>query len=162
KVEYQVVALQIEQDLLGAKGMKEIRLGFIPPQGGGGGDPGPRPIRPIRPGFGSPVFQTGQEGAFFLVKHPTESFYIAPMFGFTAKKTPNFDKQIEQVKKCAKLLADPKASLKSKDADERLQTAGMLIYRYRNYAKNPTGKAQEKPIDAEESKQILLAIAEGD
>src|SRR5262249_20100477 len=57
---------------------------------------------------------------------------------------------------------DPMASLKSKDADERVLTAGMLIHRYRDYRKNPTGKAKQEPIDAAESKQILLALAEAD
>ena len=59
-------------------------------------------------------------------------------------------------------VADPMASLKSKDANERVLTAGMLIYRYRDCRKNPNGKAKEEPIDAAQSKLILTAIAEGD
>jgi len=158
KVEYQVVALEVKDGLLGARGKKEIRLGFIPPQQGGPGG-GPGPIR--RPGgFRQLVFTQGQEGLFFLTKHPTESFCVAPAyFSFVDKNAGDFGKQVEQVKKCTKLLSDPMASLKSKSADDRAQTAAMLVLRYRAFK---PGKMKEEEIGAEESKLILNALAEGD
>ena len=58
-----------------------------------------------------------------------------------------------------KALSDPKASLKSKDADERLLTAEMLVARYRGF-RGPNAKAEA--IDAGESKLIMAALAEAD
>jgi hypothetical protein len=155
-VEWQVVAFQIEDPLLGVnKETKEIRVGFIPP-----------PVAP-RPGVlvggrrAAVVLSTGQELALFLVKHPTEDFYVPEMyFSVIDKKSPNFDKEIEATKRCIKLLGDPTAGLKSKDADDRLLTAGMLISKYRTDRTN--GKAKTEATDAEQSKLILAALAETD
>jgi hypothetical protein len=151
KVEYQVFTLQIDDAVLGAKGMKEIRIGFVPPMGGG--------IRPPRP-LPQLMLATGQEGCFFLSKHPEESFYVPQQyFDVLDKKNPNFEKEVAQVKRCAKLLADPDASLKSKDADDRLLTAVMLITRYRT---SRTPNAKTEAIGAEQSKLILEALADAD
>ena len=49
--------------------------------------------------------------------------------------------------------------MKAKDAEDRFLTAGMLIARYRT---RKTPKAEETPIDAEQSKQILQALAAAD
>jgi hypothetical protein len=141
---------------MGAKAGSEIRVGFIPPQTAPAG--GPVFIR-RRPGL---VLTTGQEGCFFLTKHPDENFYTVPAyFDFVEKKAPNFDKDMVQVKRCVKLLSDPDAGLKSKDAEDRMLTAGMLVSRYRTVKPGMDGKTTE-PIDAEESKRILQTLAEAD
>src|SRR6516162_447515 len=51
------------------------------------------------------------------------------------------------------------AGLKSKDAQERLMTAGLLIARYRT---PQPGAAKTEPIDGEESKLILTILADAD
>lgn len=151
KVEFQVLALQIDEALVGIKDKKEIRLGFVPPP------PNPGPVRPPRPGM---VFTTGQEGCFFLTKHPSESFYVQSGFAeFLDKKNPNFEKDLALIKRCAKLLDEPMTGLKSKDADEKLLTASLLIKRYRTPKAAVT---KTEPIDAEQSKLILQTLAEAD
>lgn len=159
KVEYTVASVKIEDALLGAKGLTHIKVGYIvpkpltPPAGRG----------PIRPTLRRPPqvkLEVDQQGCFLLKKHHEGEFYIVPNFAdFIDKKAANFDKDVALAKKCAKLLADPKAGLKSKDAGERTLTAGMLVVRYRT-ATVPNAKTE--PIDADESKLILKALAEGD
>lgn len=154
KVAYQVIALHVEQVLLG-KADKEIRLGFIPPQN----PPAGAPIRPGRP-FRGVVFSGGQEGVFFLTKHHAENFHVAPMFfDFLDKKNNTYDTDLDTIKRCVKLLEDPNKSLQAKDAEDRLFTAAMLLSRYN--AGRP-GRTKMEPIEAEQSKLILTALAEAD
>jgi hypothetical protein len=157
KVEYQVIALHVEKVLLG-KADKELRLAFIPPQNPRAGDP--VPIRPGRPFRGGVVFSGGQEGVFFLTKHHAENFYVAPIFSdFLDKKNNTYDTELDTIKRCVQLLEDPNKSLQAKDAEDRLFTAAMLLTRY-NVAK--PGWTKQVPIEAEQSKLILNAIAEAD
>src|SRR5262249_53636710 len=78
------------------------------------------------------------------------------------KKTAGeaYDKQVSDLKKFAKLLADPKPGLTSKVAQERLETAAMLLAKYRT--PRPGAAAKTEPIDADESKQILQILADAD
>jgi hypothetical protein len=161
KVEYTIAVIKIKDAFLGAKGLTHIKVGYVvpkelPAQPGGG------PIRlPIRRGP-QIKFEVDQEACVFLKKHHEGDFYVAQAyFDVIDKKQAgeNFDKQVEEAKKAAKLLADPKASLKSKDADERTTTAVMLVSRYRAW-RGPNAKQEE--ISADESKLILTALAEGD
>jgi hypothetical protein len=158
KVEWQVVAFQIEENLQGLKKeTKEIRVGFLPPQ-----------IPPMQPGVfvsgggrRGVVLVTGQELCLFLVKHPTEDFYVPEMyFSVIDKKSPNAVTEIEATRRCVKLWSDPTAGLKSKDAEDRFLTAGMLISKYRTDRSG--GKTKTEAVDAEQSKLILAALAEAD
>jgi hypothetical protein len=154
KVEYQVATVQVADAALGAKGMKEIKVGFLPPPAGGG---------PGRPGrrFGASL-AVDQEACLFLAKHADADFYVLQnYYDVVDKKDGNFDKDVEEAKRCAKLIADPAAGLKAKDAEDRFLTAAMLVLRY----KTPRPSANEpksEDVDAEESKQILLALADAD
>jgi hypothetical protein len=161
KVEYQVAIVQVGDALLGAKDMKEVKVGFIPPGGGGpaGGPGGPVFIK-RRP---SVNLQVDQEYLLYLTPHHEAPFYVAQnYFDATIKKdNPNFDKELDEVKRCVKLLADPMASLKAKEADDRTLTAEMLVARYRM----PRASAKEpktEDLGAEESKLILQALAHAD
>lgn len=155
KVTYRVAVISITEPIKGAKEQKMIRLGFLPPptadQGGGIRRP---PIRRF-----SPVFEVGQDGMFFLTKHFQESFYTAPMYyDFVASQNGNFNQEVKGVKLTLKLGKNLAAGLKSKDAEERLVVAGLLIQQYRQ----PIGRVlKQEPIPAEESKLILKAILEG-
>jgi hypothetical protein len=99
----------------------------------------------------------------YLTPHFEAPFYTAQnYFDATVKKdNPNFDKELDEVKRCTKLLADPMASLKAKEADDRTLTAEMLVARYRLVN---TGGAAPKTEDvgAEESKLILQTLADAD
>jgi hypothetical protein len=152
-VDYQIANVQVGDALLGAKDAKEIKVAFLPPASGPG--PGPRIRR-----FPQFNLTLDQEGCLFLVKHPTEDFYIGQnYYDILGKTDGTFDKDMEEIKRCVKLLADPSAGLKAKSADDRFVTAAMLVTRYRTQR---SGAAKTEPIDAEQSKQILLTLADAD
>lgn len=157
KVNYRIAVVKIDQALRG-KEMKQVRIGFIPPPAGG--------IRPggpiIRPGFRGVQLQVGNDGLFLLKKHAKENFYTlgGPAGYFiNSENNKTFDKEVQSVKSVIKLTENPKAGLKAKDAEERLLAAAILIEQYRAF-RGP-GQKQE-PIDAEESKQIMHALADAD
>jgi len=153
KAEFHIAIVKVQDAVLGTKDLTHVKIGFIkPPQG--------KPI--IRPGgYRPPQPMVDQEGCFFLTKHPTETFYLLQGFNSIINKTgnDNFAKEMERVKECAKLMADPKAGLKAKDADSRALTAAMLVLRY---TMPQAGQTKREDIGAEESKQILTALAGGD
>jgi hypothetical protein len=157
KVKYQVAVVKISEALLDAKKLTHVRVAFPAQQPQAGG---PRPILRRYPQLELTV---GKEGCFFLKKHPEESFYLAqaPTDFIAQKDNENFKKEVAEVKRCTKLLSDPKAGLKSKQADDRLLTAALLIARYRS----PRGLGvnfKTERIDADQSKQILDALARAD
>jgi hypothetical protein len=157
KQEYQIALIKVETNIHGAKGVKEIRVGFMPPMA--------TPGAYIRPGIrrGGVNFTLNQEGCLFLTKHHEGDFYTAPMYFSVINKqgNPNFDKEMDEVKRCAKLLAEPKAGLEAKDKEDRILTAGMLISHYRQGRPNK-GEPKTEPIDADLSKKILLTLADAD
>lgn len=161
KTTYRIAVVNVTDSIVGVKGVKAIRVGFIPTPMGPDGGPAVRPI--IRPGIGrfpgNVNLEVGQDGLFFLTKHAKEDFFTTPMpFDFVQRTAPEFDKQIADVKKIAKALENPMESLKTGSAEERLTTASLLITKYRQVT-YPSGKTE--PIAAEESKLILKAILDG-
>jgi len=162
KAEFRVVVVKIGEALVGAKGLTHVKVGYVLPQMAPPGPGGPGGgIRPkIRPGFRpQPVsLNKGQEVCLFLKPHHKEAFYVVnSAMDVLDKSAPNYDSQIKELKQYTRIGADPMAALKSKDADERLKAAALLIYRYRTY--RGMGKTEEVP--AEESKLILDALAGG-
>jgi hypothetical protein len=162
KMEYQIAIVKVETNIFGAKGVKEIKVGFIAPQVGPGGPGGPgRPF--IRPGNRSPSLALNQEACLFLTKHHEGDFYTMPMYFSVINKqgNANFDKDVDEAKHCVKLLADPKGGLKAENKADRIITAFMLMTKF-SAPKPSTGKRTMKPIDPELSKQILLVLADAD
>jgi hypothetical protein len=171
KNEYQVATVKISESLVGAKGLTDLRVGFIAParadilpqpaDGGGG------PVRPairIRPPYYQPRLTVGQEGLFFLGKHSEEDFYVLSGYQSVISKQDGetFKKELAQVKHCFKLLEKPTASLKAKDASDRLLTAAMLVSRFRHFKPGMTYPPKTQPVDARRSKLILSVLAEAD
>jgi hypothetical protein len=159
KQAFQIAIIKIETNILGAKGMKEIRVGFVPPNAGG----------PARGPIGGPLrrmqvtLSLNQEACLFLTKHPEADFYTAPAYFSVINKKGNadFNKDVNEAKHAAKLLADPKAGLEAKNKADRLLTASLLISHYRQL--RPTsGEPKTEPIDAELSKKILRTLADAD
>jgi hypothetical protein len=148
KTEYKIAVLTISDALLVPKGLKTIRLGFVPNQ----------PGVVISP----PPFQAtiGMEGCFFLTKHGEADFLVpSGQLSFIDKKNANFDKDLALIKRCVKILEDPNTSLKAKNAEDRFLAAAMLLTQYRT-RKSPNAKSE--PIEAEHSKLILEALASAD
>jgi hypothetical protein len=160
KVEYQVATVQVEDAFQGAKDAKEIKVGFLPPAAPPVGGPGV-----IRPGLRRPGvnLQVDQEYLLFVNPHSDAPFYVAQAYfdAVVKKDNANFDKDVDEAKRCAKLLADPKAGLKSDKADDRALTAEMLVARYR-LPRPGLDPGKTEAIDAEESKLILQALADAD
>lgn len=155
KAAYTIANIKIDDGLGGTKGLTNIRVGFIPTTAG---DPaGGRPIR--RPGVVIPNLAAGQEGCFFLTRHPVGDFYvITPGAAPLDKKAENYAKELAAVRKFAKIMADAPAALSAADAKERLTAAGMLVQKYRAWR----GSDKQEPIPAEESKKILTVLLESD
>jgi len=161
KADFVIATVKIETGLIGTGDMTSIRVGFVPPV-----DPirpGPGPIRPPIRRLPPIKLEVGQEACLFLTKHPDEPFYTIPAYYdiINKKDNPNFDKEMESIKKGAKLLSDPKAGLDSKSADDRYLTAALLLTRYLAVRPSPMPPKTE-PIAAEESKKILQALADAD
>lgn len=154
KITYRIAVLKVNESIRGAKEEKTLRVAFYPP-------PVAQPGRPVlvTGGGGRINLDVGRDGLFMLTKHP-DGFYQPPMFyNIVASNQPNFDKEVADAKKWCKLMDHPLPGLKSDKAEERLQTAALLIARYRNPLPGPS---KEEPIDAEENKLILKALAEAD
>ncbi len=129
---------------------------------------GPQPLirsTIVRRPFGAQLVKD-QEVCLYLTPHHEANFYTYPNFGGVIVKDKNnpqaFTTEVHEVRRCFKLLANPKASLASKNAEDRLATAAMLLTRYRTPVSPNTNPPQQEPIDAAESKAILLALAEAD
>jgi hypothetical protein len=160
KVQYRVAVITIKDRLAGAKGLTAIRVGFIPPPQPVQGGPN-QPIRPIRR-YPTVDLKVGQEGCFLLNKHFEEPFYVVQGYYNVIYKANNFDQQVTQIKDYLKLLHHPKEGLSSKNADNRLLTAGMLLSRYRTVKQGMKPPYKTEPINAEESRQILQVLANAD
>jgi hypothetical protein len=160
KVDYTIAVVEIKDGLLGAKGVTHVKVGFVEPKAAPGGpDAGPIRRPPIR--FQPVILAKNQEGCFLVTPHFEETFYTVPAAEYVLNKqdNPNYDKEVDTVKQCAKLLADPDAGLKSKDTGDRFLTAALLVIRYRT----PTGaNPKEEKVDAAQSKLILQGLADGD
>ena len=155
---HRIAVVRINDAVRGVKDEKTLRIGFVPlpmPQVGKGPiviSSGARPVQ----------LAAGQEGLFILKKQAKETFYtIGGVVGYyiNSDKNPGFDKEVQAAKTAAKLMDNPQAGLKSKDADERLLAAAILIDRYRTF-RGPTNK--QEPIDAEESNEIMKVLADAD
>jgi hypothetical protein len=60
------------------------------------------------------------------------------------------------------LIGDTKKGMASKEADDRLLTAALLIYRYRTPRHVYLGKPRTESIPVDESKRILTILSEAD
>jgi hypothetical protein len=159
KTKYRIARVKVREAIKGGKGADVIRVGFLAPPTA---QPGLVQPGVIRPGIrrGGINLQVGNDGLFYLNPHHQEKFYVAPAYySFTSSQVPNFKEEVSTAKRTVKLLEDPMAGLKSKDAQERLLTASLLVARYRTAQ---GGALKTQPIDAAESKLILTALAEAD
>jgi hypothetical protein len=148
KWDFTIVEVEIAEPLFGAKGVKRARFGFI----------------------GSleknvqyqPAPAVGRSGCFFGVKVGNNDFYVVPRFCYHDQKAPGFADDLALARRAGRLLAKPTEGLKSKDPDERVSAAYLLILRslFAPFRHGETGKSV--PIDAEQSKLALLALAKAD
>jgi len=144
--DFTVVEVEVRESLYGAKEKKQLHFGFpnIDKQA-------------VKAGL-----TVGQIAYFCGLRDGENDFYIVSVGCFCAANDRGFDKDLTAARRLGRLLQDPEEGLKSTDREDRLLTAYLLILRncYVPWRRGLAGKA--KPIDAEQSKRILLALAEGD
>jgi hypothetical protein len=143
---YRVAVVKVEKGLLGTKGATHVRVAFPEVQ---------NLRRPIQ------TLAKDQQALLLLSPHAQETFLVSNeyFYGFVYGSAPDFKAQVELAETTAKLLANPQTALRGNDKAERYRMAALLIHRY---AGNRRGESKREPIDAEESKLILTALAEGD
>jgi hypothetical protein len=153
KVSYKIVVLKIEDPLIGAKGLTQLRVGV--PEA----VPGPRGGRP-------PIVPAvGQEGCFFLTRHSAGEFYVhSSGFGVAPllKKNPNYEKELADIKTVAKAIDDPVGALKAKKVEDRFIAALTILGRNARIVpkQDADGRAVTDDIPAEENKLILDLLLE--
>jgi len=157
KVIHKVAVIKIDKGLVGTGGVTHVKVAFVPPP------PADPNAPPVRRGPLSPVdLKEGQEGLFFLTRHPGADFYtITPLMTPLDPKADDYKANVEQVVKAATALADPAKALKAAKAEDRYFAAIALVARYRAYPEFG-GETSTEKVPAEESKLILQALTEGD
>jgi hypothetical protein len=149
KVDFTVAEVQVSETVCGARGTKRVRLGFIGFS--------------LKSGQYKPAPAVGREGCFYAVKHWTKDFYVVPVGGFLDGKGADFDKNLALTRRCGRLLERPEPGLTSKDAGDRALAAYLLVLRYTYAPLRWYGRDTKlEPIDAGQSKLILLSLAEAD
>jgi hypothetical protein len=155
QLEYQIVNVTVQENIVGSKKDADVRVGVQ--------------IVDLIDGRGArriPLMNLalGQQGLLFLTKHSTGDFYPTGMqYLFVDKRDPGFDKDVAAAKRCAEMLKDPEKYLTSKDPEERLTTAGLLLGRYTGTGMfGEVREVKREPIAAQESKLIMLALADGE
>jgi hypothetical protein len=90
------------------------------------------------------------------------TFSIVPFECFCEQNDPRFVRDLPAARHLGRLLGNPGQGLNSPSAEDRLLTAYLLLLRcsYVPWKQGETGKTE--PIEAQQSKRILLSLAEAD
>lgn len=156
KAGYRIAVVKIGKNLAGAAGLTHIRVGFIPPA-----KPIPGARRADLRERPDPKLKEGREMLFFLTKHPDGVFYAIPNTLHPVEASASdFKVQIESVTKALAAVADPVRSLTAANALDRFDAALALVTKYR--MSDGRRDVEAVPIDADENRLILKALAEGD
>src|SRR5437773_2771512 len=89
----------------------------------------------------------------------TDAIVLGRVRGKEDQAKDQIKQEIADATQCAKLMENAKESLQSKDQKDRYLTAALLITQYRTMR---TQGAKTEKVSVEESKLILLALAEAD
>jgi hypothetical protein len=168
--EWAFARLKVSKVLLGPTDLTEIRVGTPLKERFGNQKPkGPNQLPPkVRDtpkkalSFDLPL---GRYNLFYVTKHWQGNFYqLSGILVYPPLKTKaQVDGEAAKVKRLANLLADPIKGLKSRNKDDRLHTAALRILKLRSGPPpDPQARPRTEPIDAEESKLIMSALAEAD
>ncbi len=127
QITYRIYRLAAIETLAGGKATTEVRLG-------GPVAEGPVAIGPEPSQYPDPVAKDA-EGLYFLQLHHTGEFYT--LIHFVPKYIKEtFERDVKRAKRYLGLLADSDASLRSKEPEDRLATAVLLLMRYQAYRLN--------------------------
>jgi tetratricopeptide (TPR) repeat protein len=143
KVLFKMFKVYIDRVLLGQAGLEHVRVG-------------------IGPGQAMPGLTEEQTGCFFLHKHPEEPFYVLLAGSdFIDSRREEFGRILALASRCAGLLGNTDAGLRSREGEDRLLTAALLIFRFRTVQYAYSGVPRTEPIAAGLSRRILAALGEG-
>jgi hypothetical protein len=159
KTVYKIANLQIQEALVGAKGLTHIRVGFIPINQ----SPNPqlRGFDDLDWGYLHDTYGINEEGCFFLQKHPQGDFYITlPNGNRLDSKYLSYEGDLGRIKRMIEVFEKPLEALKAKKSDERQFAAWALIMKYRTAPTSNGGVVNEVEIPKEESQLILKALCE--
>lgn len=156
---YRIAVISVVEPLLGTTRGKTLRVGFPPPP-----ETGKVPRRytlraELKPGQVGLLFARNVPGQTFCSVDQSFDFIPRPVAGQPQAGFFRYEPELEQAQRQARLLANPAAGLTAKDGAVRLQTAVLLVHRYRTPR---PGATKTEPIAAEESKRILTALLEPD
>jgi hypothetical protein len=152
KALFGVAEVEVEEALVGVKKGDKVRVGILMITPFGQRKAKPVPMAPLA---------KDQEALFYVVQHPEDDLlvFIEPADVLIKGKSNEYDKELKEARKWARYRQDPMKYLKSKDAEERLTAAGMLLTHYSIWR---PGKWKTEEIDKKESKLILEALAGAD
>ncbi len=171
KVPHTVANIKIETTLLGNKNITNLKVVMPKPQEAPNGPDdlpvrgGGRPARPLPGGFQQLKLEEGQEGVFFLAKHPTEKGFFTITMGHNPlfNKDPNYEKELAKVKASTVAFSNPIKALQNDKIEERVISAVAIATKYRAYPQNnQTGVFVETPIDSKEAELMMKILLEAD
>ncbi len=143
RVPFKMARVRIDRVLLGPAGPEPVRVG-------------------VGPGRAMPEWAEGQSGCFFLHKHPDGPFYVLSAGSdFIDSRREDFATDLDLAGRCARLQANTDEGLRSRDGEDRLLTAALLIFRFRTVQCVYSGEPRTEPIDAGLSHCILAVLREG-
>jgi hypothetical protein len=160
-VPFRVAVVKVGEALAGAAGLTHVKVGLPPPP------PEPPPPPPgvqavVRPKVPRVTLTDGQEGCFFLSKHPTAGFYVMhPHAPPLDPKAAAYKAQSDKVRRAAAALADPVKALQADQPEDRFLAAATLTTKYRTYPP-AGGPVEQVPVSAEESRLIVRGLLEHD
>src|SRR5262245_34759920 len=137
KVVYRVPLLTVSDVDKGEANDKSRRVAFMAPVDNTNpkAKPNPRPILG-RPGARrGPQLRIGMDGMFFLAKHHADKdLYLVQDASDVVQRdnNPDFDKELKAAKRVVELAAKALENLKSDNAQDRFDTAAVLIAIYRD------------------------------
>lgn len=156
KVPYTMAVIKVEFSLVGAKGMKELRVGFSDSSFGAAAPRSPLPG--TRPAM---KLEAGQEGCFFLDRHPSADFYVLRIGEVAVLKSDkDYETVMAEVDIVANAIKDPVATLKAKAAEDRYLAAATVLARGPRLSTNGIKDAETENIPADVNKLVLGVLIE--
>jgi hypothetical protein len=156
KVPYTIAVVKIDEPLIGAKGATQVRVGFSDVARG----TMDRKVAPL--GGAWPAIArlaVGQEGCFFLARHPSADFYT--LYGDSVSKSDkDYELVMAEVRVVAKTIADPVAGLKSKAREDRFLAAATMLAKARRSTPDGSMDPDVEDMTAEESKLVMGVLGE--